>query len=211
MVDLDAMAEEQDRMLRELAELGMDFARDLKAQVKTVTSVAEAESLALAFHRVQRGLRLTLALRSKLAREHLEIGKLRGDAASRAADRRKAQIRAVLEPEIFTEDADQKDADQLRERLIERLDDDALFDEFLHAPFDTAVARIRKDIGLPEPLTSPIAAAMAGGGPRPAEGVVEGASGAHGACGSPPPPSALRRMVPLPRCAGEEKKKPAPS
>jgi hypothetical protein len=209
MIDLDEMAEEHDRMLRELAELGMDFARDLKAQVKLVKSVEDAGLLARAYERVVRGVRLTLALRERLVKDRLETARLQRDAASRAADRRKAQVRAVLEPEIFTEDADQEKADQLRERLIERLDDDALFDEFLHAPFSVAVAQIRKDLGLPEqPPSSPV---TTGEGDHPPKSGWWRGQAKPPAEPWPPPPRPLRDVVPLPRCAGEEKKKPAPS
>jgi hypothetical protein len=211
MANLEQMAKEQDQMLRELAELGMSFARKLEAKVELVTSVDEAQALALAFHRIQRGVRLTLALRAKLVRDHLEIGKLERSAAQRATERRKAQVTAVLDREIFTDEADQDTADHLAERLTERLDAEALFDDFLNGPLDHVIARIRKDLGLPEehhaPGSSPV---ETGEGDHPPESGWGRGQGFCSACGSPPPPPALRPAVPLPRCAGEEKK-PAPS
>jgi hypothetical protein len=167
MFDREAMAQEQDAVLQELTELGLEFARELKAQVKLVRSVEDAQALARAYDRVVRSVRLALALRTRLARDNHELARLDRASAQKAADSRKAQIKAVLEPEIYTEDADQTAADTLYERLTERLDRDALFETFLNAPIGAAIARIRKDLGLLEapeaPVTSPIAAAMAGG------------------------------------------------
>jgi hypothetical protein len=155
MFDREAMAQEQEAVLQELTELGLEFARELKAQVKLVRSVEDAQALARAYDRVVRSVRLALALRTRLARDNHELARLDRASAQKAADRRKAQIKAVLEPEIYTEDADQTAADTLYERLTERLDRDALFETFLNAPIGAAIARIRKDLGLADPVPPP--------------------------------------------------------
>jgi hypothetical protein len=155
MPDLDAMAEEQDRVLRELTELGMGFARKLDAKIELVKTVEEAAVLARAFDRIMRGVRLTVALRSRLVRDRHEIAKLgRGDA-QKTASRRKDQIKAVLEAEIFIDHRDQETAETLYERLTDRLDRDALFDAFLSGPVDAAIARMRRDLGLAAPVPPP--------------------------------------------------------
>jgi hypothetical protein len=171
MFDREQMAREQDADLRELAELGMSFARKLEARVEGVASVAEVQALALAFNRIARGVRLTHALRTKLARDHLEIGKLDRAAAQKAVERRKAQVTAVLDREIFTDEADQDTADHLAERLTERLDAEALFDDFLNGPLDHVIARIRKDLGLAAPDPPPGRSPIEGGEDR---GLAEG-------------------------------------
>jgi hypothetical protein len=150
MVDLDAMAEEQDRSLKALTDLAMAFARKLDAKVELVTSVEETAVLARAFDRVLRGARLTIALRSRLVRDRREIDKLDRAAAQKAAGRRKDQVKAVLEAEIFTDHRDQESAETLYERLTDRLDREALFDAFLSGPVEAAIARIRKDLELEE-------------------------------------------------------------
>jgi hypothetical protein len=205
MADLEEMAKEQDQMLRELAELGMSFARKLEARVDLVTSVGDAQALALAFHRIQRGVRLTLALRTKLARDHLEIGKLERAAAQKAVERRKAQVTGVLDREIFTDEADQDTADHLSERLTERLDAESLLDDFLNGPLDHVIARIRNDLGLPVP--SPL---RGGGGPSAEEPMVDGARVLHSAAAPAVTPSTGRASSPVLFATGEEKK-PAPS
>ena len=210
MVDLDIMAEEQDRSLKALTDLAMAFAQELKAQVTLVKSVEEAAVLARAFDRVLRGARLTIALRSRLVRERLEIAKLdRGDARQ-AASRRKDQIKAVLEAEIFTDQRDEETAETLYERLTDRLDRDALFDAFLNGPVDAAIAQIRQDLGLPEESDEIIDPPLQGEVDRAARREPEGVaahSHRHGlqpphrpAAGAPPEGEhlRLRRLKPIP-------------
>ena len=175
MSDRDATAEQQDRILHELAQLGLEFARELKAQVGLVKSLAEADALALAFHRVARSARLAIALQAKLARDRHEVARLDSTAAARRTEARKDQVRAVLAREIYTPEAEQEAADALFERLDERLDDDALFDAFLDGPVEAAIARIRQDLGLPAegagpapPRSSPSAKRDQGEGDREA-------------------------------------------
>ncbi|HEY3695458.1 hypothetical protein [Phenylobacterium sp.] len=168
MSDRDATAEEQDRVLRELAELGLAFARELKTQVGLVKSVGEADALALAFHRATRSVRLAIALQAKLARERHEVARLDRTAAARRTEARKEQIRTALSREIFTDEAEQEAAESLAERLDERLDEDALFEAFLVGPLEAAITRIRDDLGMPAEgeILPQREARSGGGGPR---------------------------------------------
>jgi hypothetical protein len=170
LIDEDR-AGRQDRLLDEMADLGMSFARKLEARVELVTSVDEAQALARAFDRVTRSARLAIALQNKLARDRLEIGRLDRAAAHKAVERRKAQVTAALDREIFTDEADQDEADTLAERLTERLDAEALFDDFLNGPLDHVIARIRKDLGLAAPDPPPGRSPIEGGEDR---GLAEG-------------------------------------
>ena len=60
------MREKQEALLGELADLGMSLARDLHARALAASDDAVACDLALAFHRISRSLRQTLALQSRL-------------------------------------------------------------------------------------------------------------------------------------------------
>jgi hypothetical protein len=145
----DDTAEFQDRVLRELTELGLEFARELKAQVHLVKSVDDAVRLTLAFHRATRTARLAMALQAKLARERLQLKKLARSETAQLARERKAQIRTVICNQVHTPEAAQDWADAMRERLDERLDEEALFESFLEGPVDQHIARLQSRLGLP--------------------------------------------------------------
>jgi hypothetical protein len=142
------MAERHGRVLTELAELGLGLARRLAARAEASQDDAAAEALALAFHRVSRSVRLTLALESRLAGERRQG--LREDRVltARAVEARKDQVRAALTRAVQAE-RETDDAERLLDELDERLDEDALFDRFLAGPVEACIARIRADLGLP--------------------------------------------------------------
>jgi hypothetical protein len=201
----------QDRLLDEMADLGMSFARKLEARVELVTSVDEAQALARAFDRVTRSGRLAIALQNKLARDRLEIGKLDRAAAHKAVERRKAQVTAVLDREIFTDEADQDTADTLAERLTERLDAEALFDDFLNGPLDRVIARIRKDLGLPDPVPPPGRSPIEGEVDRAPRREPEGVAAHSYRRGLQPPQSAALTAPPEGEQLEGATLKPAPS
>jgi hypothetical protein len=201
----------QDRLLDEMADLGMSFARKLEARVELVTSVDEAQALARAFDRVTRSARLAIALQNKLARDRLEIGKLDRAAAHKAVERRKAQVTAVLDREIFTDEADQDTADTLAERLTERLDAEALFDDFLNGPLDRVIARIRKDLGLPDPVPPPGRSPIEGEVDRAPRREPEGVAAHSYRRGLQPPQSAALTAPPEGEQLEGATLKPAPS
>ena len=146
-------------MLRELAELGLAVARGLKARFEGAQADEAAERLAAVFERVGRGVRLTVALQSRLVRDRAEAEALTRRDEEGEVKRRKAQVRAALAGDLRA--ADLRAADQragalgapwrgdLRLRLEERLTEDALFRRLLDGPVEAAIARIRADIGLP--------------------------------------------------------------
>ena len=86
-------AAHQDAVLSELAELGLAVARGIEARFDRVETVAEMEALAGAFEKVARGVRLSVALQARLARERSEALRARrrlalADARPDAAARR---------------------------------------------------------------------------------------------------------------------------
>jgi hypothetical protein len=141
------MAERQGRVLAELAELGLDLARDLKARALAAGRREDAEGLALAFHRVSRSVRLTLALESRLVRERQEAAKVRRAEVARAVQARKAQVQATLARQVYGE-RESDEAERLLDELDERLEEAVLYETFAEGPVEACIARIRADLGL---------------------------------------------------------------
>jgi hypothetical protein len=142
------MAERHGRVLAELAEFGLELARDLKARALAAPAREDAEGLALAFHRVSRSVRLTLALESRLVRERQEAGKVRRAETARAVQARKAQVQAAVSRQVYDE-RESDEAERLLDELDERLEEAALYDTFAEDPVEACIARIRADLGLP--------------------------------------------------------------
>lgn len=148
-------AERQDRILAELSELGLALARDLHARALVVEDVAEAADLGLAFHRVARSVRQTLALEAKLDRdrrmaEREDRADVRREGAARA-ERRKAQVKFAVERCVWSE-ADGVEAERLLDELDDRLEEDGLSDAFAgQDAIDSHIARICTELGVTVP------------------------------------------------------------
>ena len=147
MFNPDDMADLQQRALKELVELGLEFSRELKAKVALVTCVEDGERLALAFHRATRSVRLSLALMSKLACDQQEVRRVHRIGVERAVETRKDQIRAAIADDVWNE-TEGEDAEALLETLEDRLDVDSRFDAFLQGPVEPVIDAIRRDLGL---------------------------------------------------------------
>jgi hypothetical protein len=142
-------------ILGELAELGLDIARAIARQATSeapgAVQVVKGD-VSLAYVRVARAVRLTLALRSRLlqdlqawdevAERHLRGG--RGNAA-RA---RKARIGRILDRVIDAEAGDDAEGDRLAEEARERLEHDDIYGDVLARPVGELVAMICRDLGL---------------------------------------------------------------
>src|SRR5688572_17316815 len=101
MAQTESMADRHGRILARLGELGLSLAEDLHRDA-AAAETPEARALsAVAFHRIGRGLRQTLALEARLVREARQAE--REDAAHARKDRdragaeRQAQVRATVE------------------------------------------------------------------------------------------------------------------
>ena len=186
--------ERQDRILAELSELGLALARDLQARALAADDAAEASELGLAFHRVARAVRQTLALEARLERDHQRAEREVSSDARRAetdrADRRRAQIKFAVERCVFSE-ADGPEAERLLDELDDRLEEGALSDAFAgEDPIDLHIARICADLGVTlPPSSSPLGG---GGGGGEADG-----GGSHSDPGGPPHPRSLSSGRPL--------------
>ena len=204
------MIERQLQRLDELAEMGLNVARAIERQALAVLAdeaqppadgVAPGD-IGLAFARVSRAVRMTIALQSRL------IGELQTLDRATAFDARCARINraalrsllddpsmeGIVERILKAEHPDPEQGEQPDGEAAERPED--LYGDVRSRSFDEIVALICEDLGL-EPewgsgFTSPIAAAMAGEGPpadpgvKPGEErVVEGASRRRHATASP--------------------------
>ncbi len=151
MFEATEKMERQDRILGELSELGLTLARGLHARALAAETAEEAQAFSLAFHRISRSVRQTLALESKLERERRRLDlEDRQDAQRRVeagVSQRKAQVRFAVERAIWTE-AEGVEAERLLDELDDLLEEGALGDGFLDGPIETLIARIQDDLGL---------------------------------------------------------------
>jgi hypothetical protein len=155
------------QVLGELAELGLDIARAIARQAATeAPGEAPAEmpgettrapqvvkgDVSLAYARVARAVRLTIALQSRLlqdlraldevAERHLHGGR------SNTARERKARVRRILDRVIDAEVGDAAEGDRLAGEVRERLENDDIYGDVLARPVGEIVAMICRDLGL---------------------------------------------------------------
>lgn len=146
------MVERQGRMLAELSELGMSLARRTHGRAMAAEDPDKAERLALAFHRLSRSVRQTLALEARLEREARRdavAAERRAEETRREAVRaRRSYVGGVGSRLIWTE-AEGDEVSALLVDLKRWVDEEAFFEEdFLAAPVETLVERLREDLGL---------------------------------------------------------------
>jgi hypothetical protein len=148
-----SIAERQGAILAELSELGLSLARDLQARALRAEDDSAARDLALAFHAVARTLRQTLALETRLAREHAaDLRQHELDEDRRRPMRvldRKSLIRNAVSPLIWNESEEEGDSDGLFDDLEEYLHQAACSPTFLEDPIEPYIAKIRTALGLP--------------------------------------------------------------
>jgi hypothetical protein len=153
------MLEQQLALLGRLAEAGLEIAVALERQAKGETEVDVARGdIALAYARVARAVRLTIALQTKLIADFNAFGMDEVRARSQEArcaesDRqdldktRKVAVKRVMARVICAEAEDQETADRLFKEVGERLNDPTLCGD-LNRPFSEIVAGICRDLGL---------------------------------------------------------------
>jgi len=157
------LIERQLRVLGELAEIGLNLARAVErraALAPTCEPSAEAPGAAqamkgdvwLAYTRIARAVRLTLALQSRLIQdlqaldEAAERQRLGG--CSNAARARKARVRRILARVIDAEIGDEAEAGRLAAEARERLEHDDIYGDVLTKPVGELIALICRDLGL---------------------------------------------------------------
>jgi hypothetical protein len=126
--DVPDRAAERFAMLRELADIGMEMARALQGEVRARAEVVEDDAadpsrsvaeLGLAFSRVSRAVRQTLALEARLEDDRLARERAAEDAQSQsnselseAGARVKAKLMRLLYPEREDDDSWDDDEDE---------------------------------------------------------------------------------------------------
>jgi len=159
MLDAEAMTARHVSILAELAEIGMAISRELKTQALEAEEPQVRAQAVLAFPKVARAVRQSLALEARVQRDLVRHQREMTAAATRQAKerltRRKAQVRFAVERaiEAACPDLEQLDdeAEARLEDLRERLDDDLLEPDFADMPFPEAVARLHRALGLDPP------------------------------------------------------------
>jgi hypothetical protein len=161
----ESRAERHLRLLQELAEIGMDIARAVRAEAVAEADAGEAAPSrfgraepGLVFSRIARAVRQTLALEARFAEE---IGKARAEAERRRVNvaqlvlqQRQEDIRdfvaQAIEAEAEARQTPDSDVERLLDDLDERLEDGG-YDDALEnpdAPIAELVARICEDLGV---------------------------------------------------------------
>jgi hypothetical protein len=152
MLDGATTADRHAPILAELAELGLSLARAVHEKALAAETPAELAEMTLAFHRISRSVRQTLALEAKLerdrARRDLEVRAEADRGRQEAAERRKRQVRIAVERTIWAERESYDEAERLIDELDDILTEEALSDEFLAGPVEAHIERIRQDLGL---------------------------------------------------------------
>jgi len=150
MDDAAPIADRDQVILAELAELGLELAYSLQRRAQAAEDEAMA-GLARAFHVVGRSVRQSLALKAKLAADRARQRREACEAARaetvRRVARRAEQVRAAVTSLIWTE-AERPDAEELEQDLEALIEVDSVSDDFLAAPLPEHVARIAGDLGL---------------------------------------------------------------
>jgi phosphate-selective porin len=146
------MMERHARGLAELTELGLSLARDLHACALAEPDPKTKAETALAFHRVSRSVRQSMALEARLKRDLARQDREgRAEAVQATETRvrtRRAQVGAAMERLIWTEAENDEEAERLVDELGEHLDEAALHPDFADDPVEVHVARLRADLGL---------------------------------------------------------------
>ena len=193
--DAPPLLERQVALLGELAEIGLDVAREIGRQAKAQPDPAALQHIAMAYSRVSRAVRLTLMLQTRLANDLETAAQAQAEDAElfEPAYRHKFRVERIVERQIKAEHDNEADIDRLAIEAGERLDDEDLYGDVLDKPIGELVALICKDLGL-NPDWSKLAEEAwakaeiengvfhlpreaAGGGPLAEERAVEGAGG----------------------------------
>jgi hypothetical protein len=139
------------RALAELAEIGMDLAREVRRQALDPSEQAPpAADLALTFSRIARAVRQTVALEARLAEppqpDHAKRPPLSVSDRWRSM-RRKREVKEIVSAVIDAE-VGEYDVEGLYDDLNERLDDGDEEADFADRPIGELVARICRDLGV---------------------------------------------------------------
>ncbi|HSV03174.1 MAG TPA: hypothetical protein VLI41_08205 [Phenylobacterium sp.] len=144
MDELDAASREQDEGLKRLFEAGLELALQVQADAMAADTSEARARLAIAFHRLSRGVRQTAALRAKLLRDRQRAGR---EAMAHAEARRNAQVTArksaiskAVERLIETTVDDEDEQLDANEDLATRLEAESLSHDLPELPVAVQIA-----------------------------------------------------------------------
>lgn len=155
-----ALIERQLWVLGRLAEAGLNLALAIERQATTEDAAPVVEGdIALAFGRVSRAVRLTLALQSRVikdlqALDQVAAGQLYAHRCNaerereRLAKQRKDRVQRIVERVIGAEAADEAEVDRLADEAFERLEHDDIYGDLTARPVGEIIALICRDLGL---------------------------------------------------------------
>jgi hypothetical protein len=144
----EARAQHRFEVLRELTDIGMELARDLRRQTAEPRGPdAPPVDFALTFARISRAVRQTLALEERFEAErrarHEKVEAERGVEASLRGMKRKEKVGEIVERVLDEHSYPERLNDSLWERLADADDTD-----FADRPVGEIVAAICKDLGV---------------------------------------------------------------
>lgn len=146
------MAQRHGRILARLSELGLSLAETVHQRALAAETPAETAELGLAFHRISRSVRQTLALEAQLERGRLQDAAQDRAVAERSREalvqHRRAQVRLAVERLIWDEHEDRDEVEDLLDGLHQRLDLQSLTDDFITTPVEAHIQRLCADLGL---------------------------------------------------------------
>ena len=138
------MRERHGRVLAELAEVGMDMVRRLSAAMSQTDDIQIQAQIGLAFHRVSRAVRQTMALEFRLAQAaHREAVALQSPSPTRASA--PAPPRPPAE-RVGWNEYERADSDEPLDALDDLLEAEDLDAEAVHEAVETTMARLRRDL-----------------------------------------------------------------
>lgn len=155
-------AEIRARRLARFAELTESLAEHLHDEILTAETAQDKRDLTLAFHRITRSGRQTMALQAKLERDEQqqdrEAVELAASEARRPAERQRARIRAAVQRLVWTEaERDPYEAERLIRILDNLMAEDDLYDVYLEGPIEAHIKRLCIELGMAEPTDDDIA------------------------------------------------------
>jgi hypothetical protein len=146
------IAREQEEGLALLFQRGLELALKIQEDAMAAETADERARLAVAFHRIGRGVRQTAALRTRLAGDARRAERegqtevIRLD--ERRLTRRKAQVKATVERLIWTEAESEDAAEALLDHFDTLLGEDDLYGRLAEGEVETHIARLSAELGL---------------------------------------------------------------
>lgn len=153
------MADRHARVLARLTEMGLALAEQEFADAQAAETPAERIEAVKAFHVVSRGVRQCVALEARLARQQAqdtrEVERTQAAAPSKKpsgvqVSRRIRDVREAVTRVIWHEAEDEIYAAWLEEQLNLELAGAIQHDSFCAEPLDAHIARLCRDMDLPE-------------------------------------------------------------